>query len=228
MKLLHPIVDIGQKKTLDRDPSVVEQFGVPLRVDARLPVDEIQFARAVELRQPLGAVFHRMGVYQVHHHRDTHPVRRIDQPAQVVRHTETRGWREEIGHMIAERTVVRVFLYGHQLQYVVSQSGDAGQNVPGKFLPGTHMAVLGSHSRMGFVDQGREVRRQAEFRVLPSVVALREELSGEIERGFVLYHAAYVGRDTVQSSVVRNDAQFDPREGRQPPSVGRIVQECLP
>ena len=169
-----------------------------------------------------------MGMHQVHHHCEPHSVCRVDEVAQVVGRAEARGRRKEIGYMIPERSVIRVFLYGHQLQGVVTQVGYFGQDRVGKFAPRAHMPVFGGHAGVRFVDQGGEVLRQAEVRIFPSEGALGEELSSEIERLRVLNHPADVSRDTVQRAVVRDDTQFYPGERGEAFPVGILVEEGFP
>ena len=167
-------------------------------------------------------------MHQVHHHREFHPVCRVDEVTQIVGRAEARGRCEEIGHMIPERSIIWVLLHGHQLQGVIPQCRYFGQDRVGKFAPRAHMPIFGSHAGVRFVDQGSEVLRQAEVRIFPSEGVLGEELSSEIERLRVLNHPADVGRDTVQGTIVRDDAQFYPGERGEAFPVGVFVQEGFP
>ena len=57
----------------------------------------------------------------IHHHCDTSSVRVIHQMLELFRSPEPGGQCIEIGHLIAERPVVRMLLQGHYLQRVIAK-----------------------------------------------------------------------------------------------------------
>ncbi len=54
--------------------------------------------------------------------------------------------------MVAEGTVVGVLHDGHELDGVVAEAGDAGEDVVGEFIEGADFAFFLGHADVGFVD----------------------------------------------------------------------------
>ena len=100
--------------------AVVEAEAVPSGMLATCAVVEILVRRAVEIAESLQFVLHGMAVHEIHDDLHTPAVGIVDQRLQFVRRTEAAGSGEEIGHMVSERTVVRVLLDGHDLDAVIA------------------------------------------------------------------------------------------------------------
>ena len=137
---------------------------------------------------------------QVDHDRNPRPVRGVHQPLELLGCPETRAGGEEIGHLIAERAVVRVLLDGHELNGVVTRRGDAGEDAIGELLPGADLFLLLRHAGVDFVDQRGGIL--AAVVRMPPAIGLRRvpDLGVEDQRRAVLDHAARPGRDAVARS----------------------------
>ena len=93
--------------------------------------------------------------------------------------------------MIAETSIIGMFLYSHYLYTVVSVVDDTWQNKFFKFGVRTHLFGILPHANMAFVDQqGRSVGLKLLFRPLVGVFGL-PHLCREDARLFVLNHAAH-------------------------------------
>ena len=124
--LLHPELAVAQQEIPRLVFAVVETAGIPGRMMALRTVVEIQVLPAIEVAQSLGLVLDHMAVDQVHDHRDAQPVGRIDQGLEFLGRAETGTQGIEIRYLIAEGTVVRMLLQGHDLDGIVAELGDMG------------------------------------------------------------------------------------------------------
>ena len=188
--------------------AVVEAQTVPCRVLTATAVMEILIARAVEIAQTLQLVLHYMAVHEVHDDMNTPSVRVVDEGFQLIRRTETTGSREEIGHMVSERTVVRVLLDSHYLDAVITQFGDTRQYVTTELLVRIDFLLLGRHTNMTFVDIQPAFLFEFLTFVLPLELGFVPYLGGEDFRLLVLYHAAHIRRDTLSVTAVPLHEQF--------------------
>ena len=101
----------------------------------------------------------RVAMYDVHDHGETHPVRLIDQLFQLVRRTETGRGGEEATYVIAERSIIGMFLYSHDLNGVITILRYTRQYILTEFIIRPHLLLVGAHTDMALVDQkGRLLR----------------------------------------------------------------------
>ncbi len=77
-ELLQPVADVGEQELLHLLLAVIEAFRVPLRMIPFFPCMKILVAGAVEVVEPLGNVFHRVGVNHIEQHGDLHAMGGID------------------------------------------------------------------------------------------------------------------------------------------------------
>jgi hypothetical protein len=82
----------------------------------------------------------------------TEPVRLVNEVLQVFRRTATRRNGERVRDVISERAVVRVLHHRHELHGVVPTGGDARQDVVGKLAIRSHLAFVGAHADVRFVN----------------------------------------------------------------------------
>ena len=141
---------------------------------------------------------------------ETKAVRGVDEEFQILRCAEARARGEERGNMVAERAIIRMFLYGHELHDVVSGCGDARQNGLGKLTIGVDARFLSSHADVRFINPWRGDLRGIEF-MFPNVGLRRvPNLAAIVMRRRVLDGAADEGGDAVAPRAIRaNDVQFD-------------------
>ena len=80
-------------------------------------------------------------------------MRLIDQALEVIGRTEATRWSEEVGDVIAVRTVVRVLLHRHNLERVVARRDDVGQSLRAKLLVARHAHLLATHPYVALIDE---------------------------------------------------------------------------
>ena len=61
-------------------------------------------------------------------------------------------YRKKVGHVVAEGAVVGVLHDGHELDGVVAEGFDAGEDVGGELVVGADFFFFGGHADVGFVD----------------------------------------------------------------------------
>ena len=102
-----------------------------------------------------------------------------------------------------------MLLYGHDLDAVVSQPGNAGQHREAEFLVGGHLLLLARHADVAFVDeQGVALRHEvgiAEAIGFVRVPHLRAEQLGLV----VLHHPPCPGRDALAAASVPLHQQLE-------------------
>ena len=156
-ELLQPIAHIGEQELQRFLLAVVEEFGIPELVVAALAAVQVLKIGAIEEVDALANVFHRVGMYEVHDDQQTHTVRSINELLQLLGRTEPRRGREETGHMVAKRAVIRMLGDGHELDGVVAVRLDARQNLFGEFLVSPDLPLFLRHTNMRLVNQQRLV-----------------------------------------------------------------------
>ena len=105
--------------------TIVKTAGVPSRVFTALATVEVEIVGTVETAKSFCLITHRMRVYNVKQYAYAQAVGSINEFFEFFRGAKARTYRKEVSHLIAKRTVVRVFLYCHQLDSVVTQSSNA-------------------------------------------------------------------------------------------------------
>ena len=158
VELVEPVFAVGEQEVNHFVLAVVEAERVPRRVLPPVVAVEILVVGAVEAAQTLDLVLHGVRVHDVHDDGDAAPVSVVDEGLQVVGGTESRRGGKEARHVVAERAVIGVLLYGHNLYGVVAVGIDARQNLLAKFVIGAHLLLLLGHTDVAFVDeQGRSL-----------------------------------------------------------------------
>ncbi len=158
---------------------------------------EVEVVAAVNTAQTLVLVLDGVAVHYVHDHGDAERMGLVYQALQVVGRAETAGGGVEAADMIAERAIIGMLLYGHELDGVVAVLRDAGQDVDAEFLVCAHALLLLGHADVRLVYQqrarvGTEARGLEFIRGLGGVYLGREYLCVG-----VLHHARGVCRDAV-------------------------------
>ena len=146
---------VGEQEVQHLRLRVVEAQRIPAGMLAPAPLVEIGVAGAVELRQPLDLVLHRVGVHQVDDYPEAAAVGGVHQRLELIRRAETARDREEIRNVVAEAAVVGVSHHRHQLDGVVAARGDLRQDFFAVFVEGADLRLLLRHADVGFVDQRR-------------------------------------------------------------------------
>ena len=156
---------------------------------------EVEVVAAVESSESFGLVLHGVRVYNVHDYGYAQSVCVIDKVFEVFGCSETAGGGEEIRHVVAERAVVGVLLYGHNLYGVVAVGGYARQNLGAEFLVSAHAFAFLGHAYVALIyEQGFGVG--GEFVVFPFIGCCRfPYLSREYFGVRVLHHAVGVCRN---------------------------------
>mmetsp|Transcript_11978 Transcript_11978/g.25167 ORF Transcript_11978/g.25167 Transcript_11978/m.25167 type:complete len:437 (+) Transcript_11978:306-1616(+) len=117
--LLHPPTQIGQKEAHGLILAIVEAAAVPHPViTLRTRVEKVAIG-AIEHVDPVGGVAGGMAVHNVHEHDQAIRVSRVDEILELIGRPAAARDREEIRHVVPERTVERVLLDRHQLNRVV-------------------------------------------------------------------------------------------------------------
>ena len=158
---------------------------------------EILGAASVEAPDALVLVFHSVGMHYVHYHGYATGMGVVDKRLKLLGGAETARRGKEVRHMVAERAVVGVLLYGHYLDGVVTVGSDSRQHLGAELAVGADALALLRHAYVAFVyEQGLGVGH--EIVVLPFVGAVgMPYLRREYGCLFVLDYACGVGRDAL-------------------------------
>ena len=162
---------------------------------ARVAV-EILVVAAVEASEPFKFVFHGMRVHYIHYHCYAERVGGVDEALQVVGGAESRRCGEEVAHMVAERSIVGMFLNGHYLYGVVAVGGYTWQNVVAEFGVCAYSLSFLGHAYVALVYQQRAGvgLKRCYFPLIG--LGRFPYLCREEGCVGVLYHSGGVGRDT--------------------------------
>ena len=205
--LFHPVFDIRQEEVFRLVLAVVEAAGSPGRMASLRTVVEVEVLATVEAREAFRLVVDAVAVDDVHHHRDALSVGVVDKALELLGRAETGAQRIEIGHLVAEGTIVRVLLQSHDLDRVVTELLDLRQDIPAEILERGHAFLLRAHADMAFIDQ-----RMGPFpgmAVLPGIgLGGGPDLCGEELGHLVLHHAGHVGRKALPCSARPLDPEF--------------------
>ena len=164
-------------------------------------VIEIQGLRSVEESESLSLIVDRVRMYDIHDHRDAEAMGIIDQGLELLRSTETRTQGKEVCDLIAERSIIRMLLKGHDLKGVISQLGHLRKHILAEFLECTDLLLLRSHADMAFID--KRMRPLSRLSVLPLVGLERiPHLSAECLGVRILYSPGHIGRKPLGSAAL--------------------------
>ena len=100
--------------------SVVKTTRPPQRMIPSLARVKILIVTTIKAAQSFFLVIHRMRMDNIHNHPDPHTMSSVNQGFQLIRCPETGTHSKKIRHLITERTIIRMFLHGHQLYGVIT------------------------------------------------------------------------------------------------------------
>jgi hypothetical protein len=89
--------------------------------------------RSIKHVQPIQYILGSMRMNDVQQHSDPVTMRSINQLLQLLRGSTPTGGSKEVGNLVTETGVVGVLHDGHELDGVVAQVSDAGEDVFGEF-----------------------------------------------------------------------------------------------
>ena len=194
--------------------SVVEEFRVPVRLVAGGACGRVEVVGAVQFVDSFVEVADIVRVDEIHDDGQAQLVCAANQSFQFFGRSEARRRCEKARYVVAERTVVGVLGYGHQLHGVVAVARDDGQNPVGEFAVGAHAGPFLRHAYVGFVDEQFVMAGDVE-RVVRPVEGTRNP-----ERG--------VGRNPVEPAVAAVDVDLVERSVPEPVAVHGLGQEDAP
>ena len=178
MILLHPELAVGQEEIFGLILSVIEAAGAPCRMMSLPAVVEIKCLLTIEESQSFSFIVNGMRMHDIHDYRYTESMCVIHKGLELFRSTETGAECEEVGHLIAEGTVVRMFLKGHYLKGVVAEIRHFREHILPELFECTDLFFLGSHAYMAFIDE--RVRSFARIGVFPLVRLRIPDLGTEL------------------------------------------------
>ncbi len=168
---------------------------------------EIQIVRAVKFRQTFQGVFHAVAVYDVHDDGNAFAMGVIHQGLEFLRGAEAGAQGEEIAHLIAEGTIIRMLLQGHDLQGVVAQLFHARQHILAEFLEGAHLFLFRRHAYVAFINE--RMGAFPRMAVLPDIFFSRIPYLGAEHLGdIVLHHTGGIGRQPFSPAAGPFDVQL--------------------
>ena len=169
--------------------AVIEAEAVPSRMFVAFAGIEILVGVASQIAESLHLVLHSVAVYDIHDDGDAVLVCLIDKGLQFLGRSEAAGSCKEAADMIAEGSVIRMFLDGHNLNAVISVCLDTGQHVLTKLVVRAHLLSVLRHTDVAFIYKQRRLCRLKRF-LLPFILFLRiPYLCGEYLCLLVLHHA---------------------------------------
>mmetsp|Transcript_38602 Transcript_38602/g.114640 ORF Transcript_38602/g.114640 Transcript_38602/m.114640 type:complete len:500 (+) Transcript_38602:1140-2639(+) len=150
--LVHPPARVGQQETHRLPVAIVEQPRVPHPVVAALAAVEVHRVGAIKHVDAVDRVLRRMRVHDVHEHDKAEPMRLVNERLELLGSAAARGSCKEVGHVVAERAVVRVLLDCHDLDGVVAELADARQHVPAELKVRVDLGLGARHADVALVD----------------------------------------------------------------------------
>ena len=108
--------------------------------------------RAVIQAQAFDLVLDCMRMHQIHDHVEAESVGFINQTLEIFGRSKTTARSEETRHMIAERRVIRMLLYRHELYGIIAVLADTGEDIPSKLFVCADLLLLGRHPDMTFIN----------------------------------------------------------------------------
>ena len=152
MELFEPILKIGQQEGYGFLFAIVEAAGIPYRMLATLTAMKIKSFRTIEAAQTFFLIGNRMRMYHIQNHENAHTMSSINQFHQLFGSTETERGSKQIGHLIAKRAIIRMFLNGHQLYCIVTQIFNPRQHIFLELPIGRDFLLFGRHAHMCLIN----------------------------------------------------------------------------
>ena len=206
MVLLHPVFAVRQQEVFHLVFAVVEAPCAPGGVMARIAFVEVERFVSVQLAEPLGLVAHGVRMHYVHDDRDAGGVGLVHQAFELLGRAEAGAQGKETRHLIAEGSVVRMLLKGHNLQGVVTQALYPWKHVGAELVEGRYPFLLSAHAYVALVDE--RMRALAGSAVLPLIWNGIPDLGAEHLGLRVLHHASGVRGYALASSAGPLDPEF--------------------
>ena len=138
---LHPETQVAEQEAQNLVVAVVEQSAVPQLMSSLGALMEVQVVAAVEHVQTIEHVLGCVAVHHVQQHGDSHAMCSINELLEVIWEAIATARRKEAVDLVAETGVVGMLHDCHQLNSVVAQVLDAGQDVLGKLLVGRYLGL---------------------------------------------------------------------------------------
>ena len=133
--------------------AVIEAKTVPCRMFVPVTGIEILVGITGQVTETFHLVLYRMAVHYVHYHGYAVAVSLVDEGLKLFGCSKAARRCEKAADMIAERTVIRVFLYRHYLNAVVSVGDNPRQYVVLKFSVRAYLLSVLRHAYMALVYQ---------------------------------------------------------------------------
>jgi len=137
----HPEAKVAEQETQHFMTSVVEQSAVPKLVASLYTLVKVEMVAAIKHVQAVQYIFGCMAVDNIEQDSNTHPMSSIDQFFQVVWGPVATAGRKEAVDLIAKACIVCVLHNGHQLNHVVSQVLNPGEDVLCELLVGSDFGL---------------------------------------------------------------------------------------
>ena len=130
----------------------------------------------------------------------------VHEGLELLRRTEARAEGEEVRDLIAERSVVRMLLKGHDLECVISQVSYLRKHVDTELFESSHLLLLCSHTDVALIDQ-RVLALAGSF-ILPLIRSRIPDLCAESLRNLVLDSSCGVGRNSFSTAALPLDVEL--------------------
>ena len=194
----HPELQVAQQEVNHAGLTVIKALGSPGGMVPLGAVVEKLPGRTVEHIDSFGGILHRVGMDHIQKHPDPHGMGGVYKIFQVLGSAEPTGRGKEIGHLIAEASIIGMLHNGHELYGIVTIGLDTRQDLIGKFPVGPDLALLLGHAHMGFVYIQRIL--STKITVGPGILLF---IIGDLSapgNGFgILHHPAGIQRDVLRA-----------------------------
>jgi hypothetical protein len=203
--LLHPESQVAEQETEDLVMAVVEQPAVPQLVSPLGTLVEVLVVAAVEHVQSIEDVLGCVTVDNIEQNCDAHAVRSVDELLEIIGEAISTTRSEEAVDLVAETGVVCVLHDSHELDGVVTQMLDSGEDVLCELLVCGDLALRRGDTDVCLVDTCALGLRWAlvlELVLMGRVPEARIVDGGDIE---VLGHSGDPGGDALLACVVVGD-----------------------
>ena len=202
VELLKPVLTVRQEEMDHLVLAIIETEGVPCRMLMTVARIEELVGVACQIAKTLHLILHGMRVNDIHDHSNAVLVGGINEFLQFVGCTETAGGSEERAHMVTKRAVVRMLLYGHHLNAVITILDDAWQHIVLELRIGAYLLGILTHSHMALIDEQRRLVG-LELLLAENIRFLRVPYLGrENLRVIVLNHTTAPSRDTLTFATI--------------------------
>ena len=178
--------------------SVIKAAGAPCRVVSLPAIIEVKSLLSVKEAQALSLIVDRVRMNDIHHHGDAKSMSLVNQSLELLRSTETRAESKEIRHLITERSVIWMFLKGHDLKGVIAKIRDSRKNICAELLECSHLLLLGRHTDMALINE--RMRTLARSLMLPLIRLRVPYLRAELFGHRVLNRAGGICRKSLRTS----------------------------